>query len=325
VGGYSTDNYTRYAVDFINRKHDRPWFLWLCYGAVHGPYTAAPRHESEYGERAPVPTPVDVFPPRPGKPKYAREFGVWERGPGGEPMLEGRALAEWVRQYNRGVLAIDEGVGQVVKALEQSGQLDNTFVVFVSDQGFAWGQHGFRHKLAPYDANLRVPFIVRAPGHAAEGKTCLQPVAALDLIPTIFALAQTPVPWAMHGHDLSSILKEPASAWPHPVMLENFRWEFGEETDRAVADEAVFQGIPWWLSLRQGRYKYIRNLLKDEIEELYDPESDPEELRNLAVRREHHELLADFRGRLVAELKRTEAGLLKNLPEPKVVSAPEAK
>ena len=71
---------------------------------------------------------------------------------------------------------------------------------------------------------------------------------------------------------------------------------------------------PWWISLRQGRYKYIRTLVPDEIEELYDVEHDPDEMRNLAGEAQHFALLTDYRERMTTELARTKAGLLKNLP-----------
>jgi arylsulfatase A-like enzyme len=318
VGGYSTDNYTRYALDFIRRPHDKPWLLWLCYDAVHSPYLPAERHQSRYTADEPVATPADIFPPRPTKPAYMHRYGVWKPGPDGVPVnAKNRPLPEAVRQYNRAVLGLDEGVGRLLDALEQTGQLANTLVVFTSDQGFAWGQHGFEWKVAPYDANLRAPFIVRLPGRAAAGKVCRHPVAMLDLIPTIFALAGTPTPWPLHGHDLSPILKNPDAPWPHPVMLEFFGHRFGGETDRALTGNDGLGGVPWWLSLRQGKYKYIRTLMENEIEELYDLESDPEELTNLALVPEHRATLEDFRARLEAELKRTNAGLLKNLPPPR--------
>jgi arylsulfatase A-like enzyme len=171
--------------------------------------------------------------------------------------------------------------------------------------------------VAPYDANLRAPFIVRLPGRAAAGKVCRHPVAMLDLIPTIFALAGTPPPWSLHGHDLSPILKDPDAPWPHPVMLEFFGHRFGEETDRALTGNDGLGGVPWWLSLRQGKYKYIRTLVENEIEELYDLEADPEELTNLALVPKDRATLEDLRARLEAELKRTNAGLLKNLPPPR--------
>ncbi|MFA7004349.1 MAG: sulfatase/phosphatase domain-containing protein, partial [Verrucomicrobiia bacterium] len=135
---------------------------------------------------------------------------------------------------------------------------------------------GFRH------ATVKAP-----DGRAAEGKVCRHPVAMLDLIPTLFALAGTPPPWPLHGHDLSPILKNPDAPWPHPVILEFFGHRFGDETDRALTGNDGLGGVPWWLSLRQGRHKYIRTLVKNEIEELYDLEADPEELTNLALVPEH--------------------------------------
>jgi len=316
VGGYSTDNYTDYAEKFLRRDHSRPWFLWLCYDAVHSPYTAARRHHDRYRKDEPVPTPKDIYPPRPTKPRYMKDYGVWKRGPGGVPVRGKRTLAESVRQYNRAVLGIDEGVGRLLDALKETGQLDNTMIVYTSDQGFAWGQHGFAWKVAPYDANLRAPLIVRMPKRFARGKVCNTPVGALDLIPTFFALAETPLPWKMHGHDLSPLLSDPDADWPHPVLLEHFGWAFGPETDAGTTGKKAFPTVPWWLSIRAGRYKYIRTLVADEIEELYDLQADPEELNNLAPNPKHRDLLIDFRRRLTDELTRTGGRSAKNLPKP---------
>ena len=73
-------------------------------------------------------------------------------------------------------------------------------------------------------------------------------------------------------------------------------------------------GVPWWVSLRQDRYKYIRTLMEGEIEELYDLESDPEELANLALERKHGATLREFRKATTAELRRTGAGMVDHLP-----------
>ena len=184
VGGYSTDNYTDHAVNFIRRGHEKPWCMWLCYDAVHHPFLPADRHRNHFQEGAEVTIPMDIYPPRPDKPRYVRNYGLFRPNGSGIPMLDRSnplvpldlkqapdALPEAVRQYNRGVLAIDEGVGRLLEALDQSDQLDRTFIVFTSDQGFAWGQHGFAWKIAPYDANMCVPFIVRMPDRVVRGKT----------------------------------------------------------------------------------------------------------------------------------------------------------
>ena len=117
----------------------------------------------------------------------------------------------------------------------------------------------------------------------------------------------------MHGRDLGRLLKDPDAPWDHPVLMENTKWYYGTDTERA--DRAGWGGVPWWVFLRQGRYKYIRTLVDDEIEELYDLEADPEELVNLALKPAHRKRLAEFRRRLIDELKRTGAGMADKLPK----------
>ena len=221
VKGYSTDNYTDWAVDFIqgnDRAPDKPWYLWLCYGAVHGPFTPADRHLGEY-EDIQVPVPKDIYAPRNGKPEYVRDLKFWKRGLDGGPVEQkvrdkppvgmrdfpGRSLRDWVRQYHQGVIAIDEGVGRLMKALKDSGQDENTIVVFTSDQGFAWGQHGFKAKVAPYKATVGAPLIIRPTKMQSQkcaGKVVQSPVSGVDLPPTFFSQADIKLPWEMHGFDL---------------------------------------------------------------------------------------------------------------------------
>jgi arylsulfatase A-like enzyme len=322
VGGYSTDNYTKWAVEYVQQRAqhpDQPWYLWLCYDAVHHPFLAADRHEDDYRETPLVAVPDDIYPPRPDKPRYMRDYGVWRRGKDGQPVCIrktpahfGRTLTEAVQQYNRAVRAVDEGVGKVMATLAETGQLEETVVVFTSDQGYAWGQHGFAWKYAPYDANLRAPLLVRYPKRFPRGAVCTTPAGGHDLIPTFFALAGIELPWTMHGRDISPLLENPQAEWTEPVMLENLRTSYGRDTDGGC--DATMDNVPCWIFLRKGKYKYIRTLVANEIEELYDLQSDPEELRNLAVQEEHHELLAQFRAMLIAELRRTDAGMVDNLP-----------
>ncbi len=311
VGGYSTDNYTRYAAQFITERaqhRDTPWYLWLCYDAVHSPYRAARRHKDDYRDTPPVSVPEDIFPPRPTKPRYMKDYGVWKKDKHGNPA----GLDAAVRRYNRAVRALDEGVGAVIAALRETGQLDNTLVVFTSDQGFAWGQHGFKWKYAPYDANLLAPLIVRRPGKRSAGTICRRPVGGQDLVPTFFAQAGIELPWEMHGRDITPLLEDPGRAWDHPVLMENTKYYYGSDTERA--DRPGWNGVPWWVFLRSGRHKYIRTLVANEIEELYDLENDPAELVNLALDARHRPLLVALRRRLIAELKRTGAGMADTLP-----------
>lgn len=317
VAGYSTDNYTEWALEFIRGQHrspGKPWYLWLCYSGPHEPHTPAARHTDAYPDSM-VDPPVDTYPPRPGKPSYMQGTLHWVEGPDGQPRSKEpppRSLTESVRRYNQVVLSIDEGVGRLIEALEQTGQRRNTLVVFASDQGFAMGQHGFTDKVAPYDANLLAPFIVSMPGTLPEGRVVDAPVnAAVDLPPTFFAWAGLPLPWPMHGHDLTPLLKNPVRAWNHPVLLSWTSGHFGSEAARIPASSnhlahrpaGVF--VPWWVSLRKGRFKYVRTMIANETEELYDLLADPQELENLASDPQHAARLGALRSATVAELRRT--------------------
>lgn len=321
VDGYSTDNYTDWAVDYIrgeNRDPDKPWYLWLCYGAIHGPTTPAARHKDAYaGQQAA--SPADIFGPRPGKPRYLERTQAWKPGPNSEPVFKGggKTHSQWLQQVNACMLAVDEGVGRLVKALQESGQLHNTLVIYTADQGFANGEHGLRQKVAPYETAYRSPLIVSRPGTIPQGKHCPQPVNAPDLIVTFFAQAGIPQPWKMHGRDLTPLLLDPEhAAWPHPTLYEHTGQDYGTDVTKALASgkEAVHAGVPYYVALRHGPHKYVRYLGADEPEELYDLQADPEELTNLAARPEHRAVRDRLHQLLLEELRRCDADSLRPRP-----------
>jgi arylsulfatase A-like enzyme len=323
--GYPTDNYTKWACEYIkgaNRDKAKPWFLWLCYGSVHGPSKPAARHLGSYKE-AKVPEPADILGPRPGKPDYLNNTQAWLKakdgrllaGKSGEKVGDeaggkGTAYADWVRQVNECVPAIDEGVGELLAALKASGQLDNTLIVYSADQGYAMGEHGLRMKIAPYDASYRSPLIVSLPGAVAVGKACPQTPNAPDLIRTFFAVAGIKAPDTLHGRDLTPLFKDPSAAWPHPCLYEHTGHDYGDSVAKVLNEnpkEAIYQKVPWYTAVVQDRWKYIRYLQPGVPEELYDLATDPEELTNLFGQAKHAERLGRLREALAAELKRTAA------------------
>lgn len=336
VEGYSTDNYTQWATEYLHgkgREEGKPWYLWLCYGAVHGPFTPAKRHQEHYPD-VKVPTPKDIYPPRLGKPKWASEYEKWIRGKDGQPHKKGRRRAtgemapssgihgsdlnSWIRQYHQGVIALDEAVGKLVQTLKDTGQYANTLIVFTSDQGFAWGQHGMQNKAAAYDAAIRSPLIVSMPKSLPSGQVCKTPVVGPDLIPTFFEFAGIRLPWKMHGQSLAEMLAYPSAERKRRVLMENTTRLYGSDTDVVPTDPAKLYhsgGIPWWVSLHDGRYKYIRSLVAGEIEELYDLKNDPEELTNLALEASHRKRLANMRKDTIAELRKSDAGFVDDLPD----------
>ena len=213
------------------------------------------------------------------------------------------------------MLAIDEGINRLLATLEETGQRKNTLIVFTSDQGLAWGQHGFRGtKVAPYDATIRSPLIVSFPGRLPQGAVCPTPVGGVDIVPTFFRFAGIELPWEMHGNDLTPLLENPNADWPHPMLLTGTGRMYGSDTNVIPKGEGAFHGqVPWYVMLREGRYKYIRPLVED-LEELYDLKADPEELDNLAVKPEHRETLERLRASAIAELRKDDAGFVDSMP-----------
>jgi arylsulfatase A-like enzyme len=331
VEGYSTDNYSKWTSEYIRGQHrdpNKPWYLWLCYGAIHGPAKPAARHKGAYANQPATP-PADIFPPRLDKPDYLNKTQAWARGPGGVPVMgksgeafgddssqNARTWQQWVWQVNECARALDEGVGQVMAALKESGQLENTLVVFTADQGFGMGEHGFRTKLGPYDATYRSPLIVSQPGRIPAGKVCPQVVGAQDLVVTLFAQTGLPLPWTMHGRDITPLLTNPERTdWNHPLLYEHVGHHYGSDVAKAIKDgEAVHNNVPYYVALRHGQHKYIRYLVAGEMEELYDLKADPEELTNLALKPEHRPLLTRLREMAKGELTRTEASFAGDLP-----------
>jgi hypothetical protein len=98
----------------------------------------------------------------------------------------------------------------------------------------------------------------------------------------------------------------------------NTKYFFGSDTD--VAEGETWQEVPWWIFLRRGQFKYIRTLVNNEFEELYDLAKDPEELNNLALDSAHHAQLAKFRELALSELRRTDAGMVDNLPAVRITT-----
>ena len=324
--GYSTDNYSKWAGEFIKGEHrdtSKPWYLWLCYGAIHGPTTPAARHKGLHKDDE-VRVPADILPPREGKPDYLNRTQAWSRGPGGE-IVAGKSgesfgdesgkkkgtFQNYIHQVNECVEALDEGVGKVMTALKESGQLENTLVIYTADQGFSMGEHGFRTKLAPYDANYRSPFIASMPGTLPQGKTSAHCVASPDLVATFHAFAGIAPAWPMHGRDLSPLMKNPDMPWPHPVFYEFTGEHYGRDVAKIVNEmpaKAAYHDVPWYVVAREDRWKLIHYLEPGVSAELYDLQKDPEELVNVAGKAENREVIARLRKLLDAELARTNSG-----------------
>jgi arylsulfatase A-like enzyme len=319
LGGYSTDRYTELAVDYIQKKKssDKPWYLWLCYGGVHGPYTPAARHNNAYSDAPSSKVPSDIFGPRPTKPDHLKNMTRWKKDGNGEP----KGYDGAVKKYHKAVKSLDDGVGALIKALKESGQLDNTVIIFTSDQGFAFGQHGSKEKWLPYDSNICAPLIFAAPGRIKPGTVCKEPVNGVDIVSTIHSLAGIEPEWKLHGRDLLGLLSNPQEKLKEPMLMINTTYEYGESIIETLKSKnyKVFErkGLYAWMMMREGKHKYIRHFNDNVIEELYDLEKDPDELNNLAVNPEYNRKLIELRRKAVKEFQEKGGDFVAHLPEPR--------
>jgi len=221
-------------------------------------------------------------------------------------------------------LAIDDGVGRLLAALRQTGQLADTLVIFTSDQGFALGEHGCSIKLCPYDANIASPLIVSQPGTLPAGAVVRRSVNGPDITATLCDHAGVEVPWKIHGRSFRDLLIDPATpaGYGPPMLLTSTGRAYGSATANVPDAEHIYDhaGVPWWVMLRAGKFKYIRCLVEGETEEVYDLETDPDELHNLVCNtngsgpRIAPALLERLRRAAVEELKRTDAPFVSRLP-----------
>ena len=278
LDGYMTDHLNAWSVEFIEKERARPFCLFLSHKAVHSPFIPAPRHEELYRDVAytPPPSPPEDLAGKPALTRHLPEIlRPWrtvrdatpERGesPRGRP----RDRVSVVRDQLRCLASIDEGVGQIYRALERCGLLERTVVLFTSDNGYLLGEHGeFQQKRWAYEECLRVPLVVRFPRNLAFRGERHQPVLSIDLAPTILELAG--VVWAgpVHGRSIVPLLKVPEAPWRTSFLAEHFL-------------EEIVPRVPDWLCVRTERWKYIRYPTLEGMDELYDLSVDPQEFRNL--------------------------------------------
>ena len=174
--GYTTDLLTDYAVEFLRgQDDDRPFLLYLSHKAVHAPFTPAERHRGAYSDRGYVrpPSMADTEANYRGKPDWVRaQRRSWH---GVDGMYDGRTdFDRFVQEYAEALMAVDDSVGRVAATLDELGLLDSTLLVFMSDNGFQFGEHGLIDKRTMYEASIRVPLIVHCPralrGRAAAAR-----------------------------------------------------------------------------------------------------------------------------------------------------------
>jgi N-acetylglucosamine-6-sulfatase len=300
--GYTTDLLTDYVERFVDDPSDRPFLVYLAHKAIHpnviqrddgslvpipgqpGGFVAAERHRGRYIGRQ-MPRRASAFKPPLGKPALLRQIDNL-------PPL-GRETAttdEEIRGREEMLLGVDDSLGRIVAALERKHALDDTIVVFTSDHGYFYGEHGLNEeRRLAYEETIRIPLIIRYPRLAKAGSTPAQMVLTIDLAPTLLETAGLRPGADIQGRSLVPLLKQDVRDWRSSFLIEYF-------------SDTVFPRIRnmGYAAVRTERQKYIQYRELQGMDELYDLESDPFEETNLIDRPEARETLT----RMQSELRR---------------------
>ncbi|MCF6284339.1 MAG: sulfatase-like hydrolase/transferase [Candidatus Hydrogenedentes bacterium] len=271
---HQTPYWTRRGIEFIEENKDQPFFLFLAYNGPYGLGTSA------------LTEPINQF-----ADYYAdKDLPSFTRDTAHPWLLNNRKMLNnptAARKYASEVSGMDEGVGEIMAALQRLGLDENTLVIFTADQGLSGGQSGFwgmgdhTRPLTAYDWTMHVPLIVRHPGAIDPGGVSDRMVSNYDLLPTVLGYlgleskqaAQPPSP----GRSYTPILRGEKIEWENEVF-----YEF--ENVRAIRTEA---------------WKYIERI-GEEPNELYHVENDPGERLNLYGRAKHAGIQAQLQQRLHA-------------------------
>jgi N-acetylglucosamine-6-sulfatase len=167
-------------------------------------------------------------------------------------------------------MAIEEGVGEIFKALKETNQLDNTVIVLTSDNGYFYGEHGLsvERRLA-YEESARIPLLMRYPRMIRAGSTVEQMALNIDIAPTVLEIAGAGALGRVHGRSLAPLLKGNTKDWRSSFLIEYF-------------SDKVFPRVSHmgYQAVRTERWKYIHYTELSGMDELYDLRRDPYEMEN---------------------------------------------
>lgn len=332
LAGANGDLLTDFASQFI-RSSRQPFAMVVAYKEAHGQQTAPPRFNSMF-EGTEIPLPATWDEDKSTKPAFfvrqpnIPDSGFAEPNPRGnnppdQTMRDQLALKK-IRNYYRCIAALDEYVGRIRQALEESGQLDNTILVFGGDNGYFLGDHGRFEKMTPHEESVRIPFLLRFPKAIRRGTVSDELVLNVDLAPTLYDLAGLKGPAQLDGRSLRPILNGRGRAnWREETYIE---WQgpqgrierdtpgyiFRPEPPGPPAG-AVAPPIPTWRALRTRDYKYAVYLNGD-LSELYDLKADPRETRNLINDPNQQKRISKLHRRLLELADETRDPLRSSIP-----------
>lgn len=296
--GYATDVLTDQALAWLRQIEKRPFYLHLAYKSPHFPFEPAPRHRGRYDQKL-VPRPETMANTEANyetQPRWVRErrysiHGVDHMETGNfdlDPVPDFNTL---FHRYCETIHSMDENIGRLLDYLAKSGLAQNTVVVYMSDNGFELGEHGFYDKRDAFEVSMRVPLLVWSPGLIKSGLVVTQMVQNIDIAPTLLELAGvTPPPQSkFDGCSFLPLLMGRSTPWRDHILYE-YLWEWN------------FPATPTTFAIRTDRYKFIYYHGIWDKNSLYDLQTDPIERYNLIHVPAFHEKAAAMQSQLFQEL-----------------------
>ncbi|WP_206185934.1 sulfatase [Sphingosinicella sp. BN140058] len=311
--GYITDELTDYAIDWLGkRERSKPWFLHLAHKAVHSEFIPAERHKGRYDKET-YRHPPTMAAGAEGRPAWVEnQRNSWHGV--GFPYHGTLDVGEYYKRYMETLLAVDEGLARIMDLLEQRGELDDTLILYMGDNGFMFGEHGLIDKRTAYEESMRIPMLARCPSLFGAGSRAVEQVVAnIDVAPTLLAAAGLAAPKQMAGANALPLAQGKSVPWRSELLYEYY-WERN------------FPQTPTVHALREDRYKYMHFHGIWDIDELYDLEADPHEANNLLARPGHEALAEQMSKKLFGILEQTggmaiplsaDAGIRNDLRDPK--------
>jgi len=308
VTGYATDIITDKAIDFLkNRPADKPFFLMCHHKAPHRPWEPDEKHarmyedknipepdtfNDEYSTRADaareatmrvdrdltrgdlkIPPPAGLKGPELAQWKSGKPTEIAITKDGKRQVLSGDDLKKWkyqryIKDYLRCIASVDDNVGRLLDYLDANGLRENTIVIYTSDQGFFLGDHDWFDKRFMYEESIRMPFLIRFPGHIKAGTTTDAMILNVDFAPTFLEFAGLTAPGEVQGRSFGSIL---AGKIPRDWRKEMYYRYYHYPADHQVQPH---------YGIRTERYKLIYYNRIDQWE-LFDLNFDPHEVKNI--------------------------------------------
>ena len=281
--GYYTSVVTDIALDWLRSdRRQKPWMLTLGHKAAHSFYTPEPKYAHAF-DGVPVGYPASAAALE-GKPEWIKQrrdtwHGIygplfdWRRKfPDDRPEAV-KDFENMVHAYWATILSVDDSVGRLRRWLDETGQLENTAIVFVGDNGLLEGEHGMVDKRTMHEPSIRIPMAVRYPGLTKGGKVVDEQVLTIDLAPSLLELAGAPAVPKIDGRSWVSLVKNGDDQWRRS-------WFYYYNYEKQFPYTPNVRGV------RTAEWKYVHYPHGDggpdrHLAELYDLRNDPGELKNL--------------------------------------------